>query len=65
MIISNHNDHIAGKYFNYLNKLAFFTIIPVTIGLFLAKNTGTDSFLFKNGFFFLNFKFILFSNRFR
>lgn len=44
MIISNHNDHIAGKYFNYLNKLAFFTIIPVTIGLFLAKNTGTVSF---------------------
>ncbi|HEM7770700.1 MULTISPECIES: hypothetical protein [Acinetobacter calcoaceticus/baumannii complex] len=44
MIISNHNDHIAGEYFNYLNKLAFFTIIPVTIGLFLAKNTGTDSF---------------------
>ena len=53
MIISNHNDHIAGKYFNYLNKLAFFTIIPVTIGLFLAKILVPIPFYSKMAFSFL------------
>ncbi|MCH7306809.1 hypothetical protein MMO38_01450 [Acinetobacter sp. NIPH 1852] len=43
MIISNHNDYIANKYYNYLNKLGFFAIIPISLSLFLAKNTGADS----------------------
>ncbi len=40
MIILNQSNNIADKYFERLNHFGLSIIIPVTIGLFLAKGSN-------------------------